>query len=397
MLFLLIVAWNTDITIIYIFFVVAFVMFVISFIHLQINIPELTIKRDAELTAFEGELLNVKIEVVNKRGFGIYFFELIDIFPSSPPGEEKKSLFILEMAGKDKKTFSYAAECYKRGLWKIGPISVIAQDGLGFFKFRKVYNIFSEILIYPSLFRIFAFPVLAKGSISWMGVETAKISGDSHEFFGVREYQRGDAMSRIHWPSTARHNKLIVRQFERNALQEVSIVIDSKKGRDIGTGKDTTFEYSIKIAGSIAKYLLNEGVFVQVIGYGKNATIIPFGKGESHMYRILEYLARAQADGDFTLNEVLEEANFVVPYNSTLIVIMRDDDMDAISSLVQFKIKGIKLILVVLSSSTFGPLKEYEHLDADEVKRFDEGITMLEAYVYRISKGDDLEKKFETV
>jgi uncharacterized protein (DUF58 family) len=394
---LLAIAWNTDITMVYIFFVIAFVMFVLSFIHLQINIPDISIVRELQETAFEDDILNIKIDIKNKRRLPAYFFELVDMLPFAAPGEKEKSLFILDIGGGEDKKFNYTAECYKRGLWRIGPLTLISQDALGFFKIKKMLNVFSDILIYPSLFRIFAFPPLAKGSVSWMGVETAKISGDSHEFFGVREYQRGDAMSRIHWPSTARHNKLIVRQFERNAVQEVTIVLDLKKGHDIGSGRDTTLEYSVKIAGSIARYLSNEGAFVQMIGYGKENVLLPFGKGESHMYKILEYLAKVRSDGEFTLSQTLEEVSFVTPYSSTLIVILLDNDMDSLSSLIQFKIKGIKLILVVLSVSTFGPLEEYEQLDAEAAKRFDEALATLEAYVYRVSKGDDLEKKFETV
>jgi uncharacterized protein (DUF58 family) len=180
------------------------------------------------------------------------------------------------MKGEEINELSYMANCYKRGLWTLGPVLLISQDALGFFKMKKTIDTFSEILVYPRLFRVFAFPPLAKGSISWMGVETAKISGDSHEFFGVREYQKGDALSRIHWPSTAKHNRLIVKQFERSAVEEVTVVLDLKKGHDIGTGKDTTLEYAVKIAGSIARYLLNEGAFVQIIGYGKEAIMLPF-------------------------------------------------------------------------------------------------------------------------
>ena len=271
------------------------------------------------------------------------------------------------------------------------------QDALGFFRIKNVLNIVSNIIIYPSVFRILAFPPLATGSVSWMGVETAKISGDSHEFFGIREYQRGDAISRMHWPSTARHNKLIVKQFERNSVQEATIVLDLKKGNDIGAGRETTLEYSVKIAGSIAKFLMNSGAFVQIIGYAKEAMVVPFGKGESHVYKVLEFLAGVRSEGIFTLSETLEEASFITPYSSTLIPIMLDNDMDALSSLVQFKLKGVKLIVVVLSSSTFGHTEESEYLDAEGVKRFNEALAGLEAHVYRISKGDDFEKKFETI
>ncbi len=229
-------------------------------------------------------------------------------------------------------------------------------------------------------------------------METAKISGDSHEFFGVREYQRSDLKSRIHWPLTARHNALIVKEFERSAAQEVTIILDLKKGHDIGMGKDTTLEYSVKIAGSVARYLLDKGVFVQLVGYGKKEEIIYLGRGESHMHRILEYLAMVKADGGTALSKALEETAFIVPNQSTLIALLLDSDMDSLSSLVQFKVRGIKLILVVFAAQTFGKLQEEDiekHYDKESSKKFDDLLLSLEARVYRVSKGDKLEEKFE--
>lgn len=394
---LIAIAWNTDITMIYIFFAIAFVMFALSFVHMQLSMPGIDVKRNISETAFEGEMLNVKIEVQNKRGLGAYFFELIDIFPFEEEEKKKMSLFILNIKGNETRTFNYAVNCNKRGLWRVGPFTVISQDSLGFFKIRKELHIFSDILIYPNLFRLFAFPELNRGSVSWLGVETAKISGDSHEFFGIREYQRGDAISRIHWPSTARHQELIVKQFERNAVQEVTILLDLKKGHDIGAGKETTLEYAVKIAGSVARHLLNSGALVQMVAYGEEAMMLPFGKGEAHMYMILEYLARVRAESSFSLSQTLDEVSFIVPYHSTLITIMLDNDMDGLTSLVQFKVKGIRLIVIVLSSSTFGHIEDGQYLDVEEARRFDEALAGLEAYVYRIAKGDDLEKKFETM
>jgi uncharacterized protein (DUF58 family) len=394
---LIAIAWNTDITMVYIFFVTAFVMFILSYIYMRLSIPNIEVQRTTQETAFEDEMLNIKMKIRNNLSRGVSFFEVLDYFPAAELGKEKPSSFILNIKAKEEINFNYSVECHKRGIWKIGPIEVVSQDPLGFFRMKRTLNVISDIIIYPALFRVFAFPPLARGSVSWMGVETAKISGDSHEFFGVREYQRGDAISRIHWPSTAKHNKLIVKQFERNSIQEATIVMDLKEGNNIGAGKETTLEYSVKIAGSIARFLMDNGAFVQLIGYTKEAIVVPFGKGESHAYKILEYLAGARSEGVYTLSQTLEEASFITPYASTIIVIMLDNDMEALSSLVQFRIKGIKVIVIVLSSFTFGHTEDSEYLDAEGARKFDEALASLEAHVYKVSKGDNLEKIFEVV
>ena len=141
---------------VYIFFVIAFVIFALSFLHLHLNIPDIEITRQVHEAAYEGDALNVKIGIKNRRGLAAYFFELFDCYPGALPDEEKKSLFILNLEAKETIRASYITNCYKRGVWRLGPISIIAQDALGFFKSKKSFDIFSEIIIYPGFFRIFS-------------------------------------------------------------------------------------------------------------------------------------------------------------------------------------------------------------------------------------------------
>ncbi|MBU1888329.1 MAG: hypothetical protein KKB46_03950, partial [Candidatus Omnitrophica bacterium] len=85
---LLAIAWNTDITMVYIFFIVGFVMFLLSFIHLQFNVPDVTISREVQDTAYEDDIVNVKMSIHNRRGLPLCFFELLDMFLGGPPEEQ---------------------------------------------------------------------------------------------------------------------------------------------------------------------------------------------------------------------------------------------------------------------------------------------------------------------
>ena len=80
----------------------------------------------------------------------------------------------------------------------------------------------------------------------------------------------------------------------------------------------------------------------------------------------------------------------------TVIAIVIDNDIDSLSNLVEFKVKGIKVIVIVLFASTFGEV-EPSYIDQSRAKRFEEALVNLEAHVYRVAKGDNLEKKFETI
>ncbi|MFH1783062.1 MAG: DUF58 domain-containing protein [Candidatus Omnitrophota bacterium] len=385
-------AWNTSVELFYTLFILGSSILILSFLSFVTFKAKLKLARTVQDIAYEDDLINVGIDISSKKILPSYSVEIIDHFKGESPGQTEKSMFLSKLKGMGSRKISYVTECYKRGLWDFGPIVVSSQDFLGFFESKKKHKVFSKILVYPKLFNVLTFPEPKSSSLSWMGVETAKISGDSHEFFGVREYQRGDLKSRIHWPLTAKHNKLITKEFQRSAAQEVTIILDLEKDHDIGIGRDSTLEYSVKIAGSIAKYLLDKGVFIQLIGHSKERDILPFGKGESHMHRILEYLAMVTSAEGLKLSHVLDEAIFFTPNQSTLVTMVLDNDLEAISNLFQYKIKGIKLILFVFSVETFGVIHETEK---KHVTEFEDTLVNLEAETYRISKDDNLEEKLQ--
>ena len=83
---LLAIAWNTDITMVYIFFVISFVMFFLSYCHLHLNAPNIAAQRLVQETAFEDEILNVKMSINNNLPRGVSFFEILDNFPAAQPG-----------------------------------------------------------------------------------------------------------------------------------------------------------------------------------------------------------------------------------------------------------------------------------------------------------------------
>ncbi|MFH1478454.1 MAG: DUF58 domain-containing protein [Candidatus Omnitrophota bacterium] len=392
---LLAVSWNLKIEIFYVLCAISFCILFLGFLYVYLTLPKISIERKVQDVAYEDDLLAVEVKITNKRNIPSFFFEVIDRFEGEACDKKEKSLFVSRLDREDYILVNYTVNCFKRGLHRFGPVSVAYQDMMGFFKIVKRLDVFSEILVYPKLFNILFFPQLKASSLSWMGVETARISSDTHEFFGVREYRRGDLKSRIHWPLTAKHGKLIVKEFQRNAAQEATILLDLKKGNDIGTGKDTTLEYSVKIAASVAAYLLENNIFVQLVGYGKEKFCLPFGKGEYHKHRILEYLAGVTSDGEVTLDKMVDETVFGAPIQSTLVCILSDNDLKGLMSLSQFKTKDIKLIIVLLAASSFGKIGKGSIISKDDARNFEDMLSNMEAYTYRIIKGDKLEEKFQ--
>jgi uncharacterized protein (DUF58 family) len=144
----------------------------------------------------------------------------------------------------------------KRGYFKLGKITIIGGDPAGLFARRKRFVLPEDIMIFPESVKLSYMPIrIKKQIIASVTGRPIGISGIGQEFFGVREYRPSDGVRFIHWKSSARHRKLMVKDFEANAPTSVSVFLDTR-GKFIGEDRfDNNFEYLIKTASSMVNYL----------------------------------------------------------------------------------------------------------------------------------------------
>ncbi len=250
---------------------------------------------------------------------------------------------------------------------------------------------YSEVYVYPRTFNIRKFPALNKGTSPWLGVETSRVSGDDDEFYGVREYKRGDPLKKIHWMVSARKNQLIVKEFQRQSFFRATIMFNLEKEDNLGEGKESVGEYTIKIVASIAKYLINLGVSIEVISHAGEVVHIPFNKGQDHLEEILKFLTIAQAESRITLAELFATFQRNILEDSSLIVVMTDKNKTFLPAMLSLGVRNVSLVPVVLKSSTF--LKNYSaQMGADDYGiDISKNISLNPIY---IACKDNLEEKF---
>lgn len=394
-LILLVAAWFIKRPIPYLAASILITFLISSLAWSFLSLGKARLTRTINMSAIEDQELEVELTLENRNIFPRDLIEVVDFFtPKVNPPLWQTSL-VGTMEAKKPLKWSYQAKCPKRGLYYIGPCYLISQDPFGLFRLRRRFDIYSKLMVLPKTFPITNFPALIKGTRPWFGLETARISGEVIEFYGIREYQQRDGMRRIHWPSTARLGTLTAKQYEKATVSDATIVLDLHRESDLGIGKESSLEYGTRIAASIAKFLLTEKEsLVQFIAYGRESLVIPFGKGLSQQYRILETLATAKADGAYKLGQVLNEMAYIIPADSTLIVITLDTDREALETLAQFRWKWVTMILIVLVSSTFAWVPDTQTI-LRKKSEFEAISKALGAKIYYICQGEDLQKKFQ--
>lgn len=354
-IFDLIIALRTSIDFFYFLFWFLVTLVIISFAWVAIGYvsAKLSFQRKIPGKIEEEDALEIETVVDNIGFLPILNLLLEDYLPCAIPTEREKIILLEYFEPKSSLVIKYHCQCPRRGRYKIGPFFIYFFDPLGLFFLKRAYFIYSELYVYPRTFNIKKLPHLVRGTDPWFGIETGRVSGDEHEFYGIREYRDGDPIKKIHWFSTARKNMLIVKQFQHQTFRRATIIFNLEKYKDFGEGKESISEYIIKIAASLAKYLIERDVSLEIIAHTEEIVHIPFNKGPAHLEDIFRFLAIAQAESRVNIGDIFDEFSTHIPGDSTLIVIISDKDWEYLPTMLSLEKKNIFLIPLILVSESF--------------------------------------------
>ena len=170
----------------------------------------------------------------------------------------------------------------------------------------------------------------------------------------VRDYSPNDSFHRIHWPSTARLGKLMVKEFDMETSTDLWLVLDLDAPYHRGEGEESTEEYAVTAAASLARKYLEAEYAVGLLVGGRSPVLVPGGRGSRQLKRILEVLAEARASGEGRLVRVLEKEGQRLNHNSTLVVITPSWDRDWPEAVAQVTRRGMRATAILVDASTFG-------------------------------------------
>lgn len=283
-----------------------------------------------------GQIFEERFEVINHSRITKLWLAIQD--ESALPGTQA-SRVISYLKPKEMRSYFVRTRLVKRGFYSLGPTRIVAGDPFGLFAVEKTFPAKEHLLVYPMTVEIEAFPNPA-GWISGGEAIRRKTHQITPNAAGVREYMAGDPLNRIHWLSTARRNRLMVKEFELDPLSEVWVFLDANKGSQYGKVDyqyafhprelwrpvvklplpAATFEYQIIIASSLASYFLRKGRAVGLIAKGRSFHASAAERGFRQLGKLLEMFAILEAEGDLPLPVLVENQGRHLPRGSTAIL-----------------------------------------------------------------------------
>ena len=247
----------------------------------------------------------------------------------------------------------YETPARRRGLYELGPVTVTATDPFGFFRMSRTFGVRSEVLVYPNA------PELPR-----LHVPPANLPGDGRfrrrtqnvtpNVSGLRAYEAGDSLSRVHWPATARTGNLMVKLFELDPASDIWVLLDLEGAVHSGEGDDGTEEAAVMVAASVIRYFITQNRSVGVIAYDDDLRVNEPSRGGNHYTRLLESLALARAVGDVPLSQLLLEESRKFGRHTTVVAVTPSPRDDWALALMSLSARGVKVAAVLLEGETFG-------------------------------------------
>ncbi|MEX2705768.1 MAG: DUF58 domain-containing protein [Candidatus Freyrarchaeum guaymaensis] len=280
------------------------------YFELAVDLDNIEITRTIDKEkVFAEDFIFVTVTVENKGRLRIDYLEVFDTYPEIFTLVLGKSIMTTRLDPGEKKVFSYVLQCRRRGIHKIGPIKLVVHDRLGLHFQEKQFDIYTELLIYPSYQDIRRMEAMGGqrtlGRI--FGMHKTKQKGMGTEFFGLRDYFPMDEFRRIDWKATARTGDLMIREFETEKNIKILILLDTSASMGGGLPNNTKLDYSIRAAVLLAKLALERRDEVGVVAFSNKVhSYVKPRMGKDYFYRILEALATVEPRGGMRMMEVME-------------------------------------------------------------------------------------------
>lgn len=325
-----------------------------------------------------GQIFEEQFELRNTGRVPRMWLEVKD---RSPLPGTKGSHVLTGVSGRESRIYLARTRLLERGSFPLGPTDLQSGDLFGIFPVKRTFPHQDTLLVYPMIANIHHFPnppgLLPGGEA--LRRRTPQITPNAS---GVREYAPGDPLNRIHWASTARRNRLIVKEFELDPLADVWLFLDAFQEvqvtqpsppieydpQEIWRRKfkyslpPATLEYGVSAAGSLARYYLQRGRAVGLVAAAPHLMILPSDRGGRQLGKILEALALVRGEGNLPMPGLVEAQARHLPRGSTAVLITPSVS-DSIYKLADILLRrGLKPVTVLIDPATFGGVSGNEQL-----------------------------------
>jgi uncharacterized protein (DUF58 family) len=330
-------------------------------------------RRTRSLRAGMGDMLNENFDLSNKSVIPHLW---LTVSNDSPLPSASGSRLITMIGSREERVYAARTRLLQRGAFPLGPTTITSGDPLGLFSIKHKFPAQQSLLVLPYIFPITEFPAHAGYLPGGKAIQRKSFDITPHAST-VREYVTGDSVKRIHWASTARRNRLMVKEFEQDPQAQIWLFLDAHKWAQASlpytppnlleqswsfakrpeiTLQPATFEYAVSITASLAHYFIAQKRAVGLACAGPVYTVINAERSERQESKMLETLAFVQGVGDLAIEGLVSARANQIPFGSTAILITSTTSPDLLLAVDDLIRRNLHPQVIMINAESFGGL-----------------------------------------
>ncbi len=297
---LLVIALSVGGAMYYMLFWMLMMMLLVSLETALATLWSIRVSTSAQKTrAVRGETVAIRVKI--RRGT-LLPVGAVELEVSTPADERSAGKIAVNLPPRQEREYRYAVVCPHRGHYDMGVTRVRVTDIFGLFTFgRKIDGGNVTVTVLPRTFPVESM-ALEPGDTGPQG--RVRTSEDISSPSGVRPWQEGDHLRKVHWKLTMRKQELMVRTYEESARPDTLILMDARAISAPRAQIPSIEDALCEAAASAALAQMNAGYPVRM-PLSTAQPVEAYGQFSTEISRFLEMLTDLCFDSPYSFEQVL--------------------------------------------------------------------------------------------
>ena len=336
-----------------------------------------------------GATIRVAVELENRGRLSVPWILLEDSVPLAALRQSPRRLqlnghrvALTRLApGETGKVCEYEAEFLQRGYFQFGPLLVETGDVFGL---HRRYRLLTEpqfVLVLPKVLPLQGYNLASRRPIGEIRV-AHRLFEDPTRLAGVRLFQQGDPLNRVHWRATARTGQLHSRVYENSRVAGATLLLDFHEHSYRGAIGSSSAELAVVTVAALANAVSLQGQQIGLVTNGRDAAdrireegwqgeflnrslarqqaaalventrmspvVVPTRKSADNFLRILQTLARLELTDGLDFSGLVREAAVQLPRDATVVAVFSRVTPEMAQALGELARRGFLVTAIVV-------------------------------------------------
>ena len=195
----------------------------------------------------------------------------VKIIDELPKQFQKRDFEInLQVPAHTKIQKKYHLRPVKRGVYHFGKLNVFIASPLKLAMIRRQFSKDKDVSVYPSFIQMRKYELIAIANNSQLGVRKIRRLGHTMEFEQIKVYTKGDDYRTINWKATAKHNQLMINQYQDEKSQSIYSLIDMGRTMQLPFNDMTLLDYAINASLAFSNIAMKKKDKAGLLTFEKN-------------------------------------------------------------------------------------------------------------------------------